>query len=82
VIISCKQEKGTALPSFVATHLEALAQEGTASEEDIEDIKGSAGAIYVGALLFLTCTCSLSVNLAISAGMETVSSFSVALYPF
>jgi hypothetical protein len=50
------KEKGTAPLSYVATHLETLAREGIASEEHIEDIKGTAGTIYGSMSWFLTCT--------------------------
>ena len=44
----CKQENRTAQPSFVATHLTMLSSEGMATQDDIDDIRGSAGTIYGG----------------------------------
>jgi hypothetical protein len=52
------QEDGTAPPSFVATHLAALSAEGIPTQDDIDDIRGSAGTIYTGdiPLLYLRPT--------------------------
>ena len=52
-----KQEDGTAQPSFVATHLAALAAEGTTTQDDIDDIRGSAGTIYGGKGVISNCSC-------------------------
>jgi hypothetical protein len=46
--VACKQENGTAQPSFVASHLAALAAEQISTQDDIDDIRGAAGTIYVG----------------------------------
>ena len=42
------EENGTAQPSFVASHLAALAADGAPTQDDIDDVRGAAGTIYAG----------------------------------
>jgi len=44
------QESGTARPSFVASQLEALAHEGAATQDDLDDIKGTSSVLYIGVM--------------------------------
>ena len=75
-----KQEDGTAQPSFVATHLAALAAEGTTTQDDIDDIKGSAGTIYGG--MMCSSIVAVSTDFTPLAGMETVSYRSLKIDTF
>ena len=75
-----EQEKGTAPPSYVATQLDALAREGVATQEDLDDIKGTSSTIYAGATHHHDRP--PSTNYMPLAGMETVCFLPVARLAF
>lgn len=73
------QENGTAQPSFVTTQLDALAREGVATQDDLEDIRGISSVIYAG--VHHLYNSSNSADHIVLAGMETVRFFLVHACP-